>query len=289
MKVEFPTPYDQRNYDVHYQYVLNLLRYAGVEVELKIMRETAPCVFPMIVNGKTFQVDYSDLGEGLIDASKPCFRFHCKSRGALGNAYPFPPVSFHDWTAYDRLSQKLQYTCAWDRILMKQRSYGDAVERRDNVRSMLVNEFEELVDTKHDDGQEEFWLKGSECLVSVHVPGRCNNMLDRAQFQLMGLGVCTISPLLPEIFQNIVDSFGDPVKAHPLNFSEPLEGYTGTGGCQYIRCRDDYSDLKDIIQWCRRHRETCKGIGVCAKEFFQATATPRSVVQYMEGVCNSVS
>lgn len=278
MKIQFPANYDQRLYEIWYQYMLDLFKHAGIEVELKVMPEPRfECgCFPMTIDGIDFMVDYSDNGEcpeaDPIKTGKPCLRFHCKEK--LPNVYPFPPVSFYDWAEYEQLSQSIKYECTGNKILFKQRSYGSAVERRDRIRAMLTARYDTLVDTKYDDGQVDFWKIAGDCLVSVHVPGRNNNMLDRAQLQLMGLGVCTISPRLPELLPGY------------LNF--------GAGpGLHYMQCKDDYSDLIDIAEWCKVNKEKCLEIGKHAKYLFEKTCTPQAVKGWLgtvfarvkEGVC----
>lgn len=268
MKIQFPQPHDQRYYEIHYRYILNLLRHGGADVELKVMPEpylNCGC-FPIIVDGRRFMVDYTDGGDckqaDPATTGVPCLRFHCKEK--RDRVHPFPPSSFNNWAEYELLSKGKQYCAGTETILFKQRSYGGAVERRDKVRALLVGHYGNCVDTKADDPQHIFFREAVKCFVSVHVPGYCNNMLDRAQFQLMGLGVCTISPRLPEY-----------LPGHFILID----------GSHYVRCADDYSDLIQKIEWCRMNCAKCVEIGATAKRLFMEVAAPKTAIACLHKLC----
>lgn len=109
------------------------------------------------------------------------------------------------------------------------------------------------------DAAEAYWRRAVGSLVTVCVPGADNHHLDRGQHQLMGLGVCTISPQL----------FMAPLGDRPI------------AGEHYVACRDDYADLVERIEWCREHREECRALGRRAREFFQTHSTPQAIWRYI--------
>ena len=116
------------------------------------------------------------------------------------------------------------------------------------------------VKTKCLPNQIDYWMDINKCLVSVCVPGATNNMLDRGQWQYMAFGCCTISPILPEL----------------LPFDKKL-----IPDVHYIRCKDDYSDLLEKIEWCKQNREKCIEIGRNAKKLFLETSTPEKIVEWV--------
>jgi hypothetical protein len=109
--------------------------------------------------------------------------------------------------------------------------------------------------------QVDYWKKINGCLVSVHVPGFNNNILDRAQLQLMGFGCCTISPKLPELLPGYV----------------PL-----VPGTHYLECKGDYSDIPSIIDWCKSNRDECIDIGLNAKGLFMNHCTPEVLTLWIK-------
>ena len=109
--------------------------------------------------------------------------------------------------------------------------------------------------------QVTYWKKANNCLVSVHVPGARNDMLDRAQYQFMAFGVCTISPYLKDVLP------------HRAVFQPDYH---------YVECKPDYSDLIEKIEWCKKNRKKCIQIGKNAKDYFIAFCLPRVIVRWME-------
>ncbi len=275
MKVEFPRSYDQRMYDVHYLYMRNILQAAGCEiVEVHQPEARYMCgYFFITIDGQKFMVDYSDGGDaGECEpevTGLPCLRFHCKEKKHL--VFPFPPVSFYDWGRYKHLASLWTYKPG-KTVLMKQRAYCGAEERRNRVRKMLETtpEIACVLDTNWEDPQETFWKKGTECAVAVCVPGANNNMLDRGQLQLMAFGVCTISPHLPERL--------------PLINSD----IQNLHGC-YAQCKDDYSDLIECIEWCKENKEACIVIGQWGKTVFEQFCTPEAVGKWLAQIMKEVA
>lgn len=212
-------------------------------------------------------VDYNDLPQlpprsGEYDI---WFKFHSTSAHVpFGNVEPFPPCSFQNWRHYRELEKDVRYSANTDRILHVQRTKitlraqqwaDDLTRRRSLVREQLRGRYGDDVDVEFTD-QVAYWRKATNCLVSVHVPGMWNNMLDRAQLQLMGFGVCTVSPVLYTRLSKEDNPIPD---------------------VHYISCRDDFSDLVEKIEWCRNNRDRCREIGVAAKRLFQRTCLPEVV------------
>ncbi len=183
----------------------------------------------------------------------------------------FPQVSFYDWAEYHRLRGEVRYDPAApgampfaSRPILHMQARGHdrgplgPGPRRDFVHGLLRARFGgqvagELLP------QAEFWRLAGACSVSVHAPGSYNNCLDRGQWQLMALGVCTVSPT--------------------------LYSYCGDGppepGVHYVRCRDDYADLGDRVAGCLADPARCAAIGGSAAEFFRERGTPEGIWGYV--------
>lgn len=211
-------------------------------------------------------LDYNDLAE-----LPPCageydfwFKFHSTSAHVpFNNVRAFPPISFHNWRQFREIRSSIRYLALSDKILHVQKTKivlraaqwaEDLTRRRSLVRELLRETYGDHVDTEFTD-QVAYWQKSSTCLVSVHVPGMWNNMLDRAQIQMMAFGTCTISPVL---YTRLPNSQLVP-------------------GVHYVAVRDDYSDLLEKIEWCRKHRPECREIGAAASRLFDDNCTPEQI------------
>ncbi len=189
--------------------------------------------------------------------------------------YPFlgsvPQVSFHDWAEYLRLSGEVRYDplapgglpFAARPILHMQARGQDRGPlgpgpRRDLVHGLLRARFGDQVAGRLLP-QAELWRLAAGCSISVHAPGSYNNSLDRGQWQLMALGVCTASPTLYSYCGD-----GPP---------EPDE--------HYVRCRDDYADLGDRVAACLADPGRCAAIGAAAAQFFRERGTPEGIWGYV--------
>jgi len=259
----FPKKTTQRYWDIHYKYVLNIFESCGLNVILQEkpgLEENSnnPTLeFKVCIDGKWVEFDYSDNGETWNKSRVPLFKFHFKPHHKkLKNIYPFLPVCFYDW---NDLNLNIQYKAIGNTVLNCQKPYAGALARRNALREILKDY---PVDYSITD-QHTYWKKVNNCLVSVHVPGQNNNMLDRAQLQLMAFGCCTISPKLPEI----------------LPFNKSL-----IPNIHYIQCNDDYSDLTDKIDWCMENREKCIEIGNNVKDLFRSYFKPEKLIEYMEEI-----
>ena len=99
--------------------------------------------------------------------------------------------------------------------------------RRVHIHNLLKQHFPDI-DLNPNDTPLAFWNAQKTALAAICVPGHPTDMLlDRGQMELMMLGVCTISPYLPEVLLGDVR----------LEANE-----------DYLQCADDYSDLIDICK-----------------------------------------
>lgn len=260
--------------DMHYDFVLNLFLQQGLEIEYYDPAESAirhQRHFEIGFFGKKVLMDISDFEE--VHASHAefdaVFKFHYNAarHRSLANIYPFSPVSFTRWDLYNTLKAKLRYR-GHGLIRNNQSEVPWAQERRRFVRRLIERNFRGEADTRFYGGSPEGQLKYFEgiphTLVSVHVPGSRTAMLDRGQAQMMGFGVCTVSPTLPEML--------------PWN-KKPLPGE------HYLACREDYSDLIEILEWCQGHPEELVRIGRSSQTLFQESMTPERLVSWMRLSC----
>ena len=161
----------------------------------------------------------------------------------------------------------------WD-ISCRQRPYAGALERRIKVQKLLKDSFP---NTGYAPGQScnvltdivdqvRYWREINEIECAVFVPGYCNNIWDRGQAQYMAFGCYTISPSLPEV----------------LPFNRLI-----IPGVHYAQCKDDYSDLVDLIMQKRlnSNQSSYKEIGENAKKLFQETCTPEAIGKWIKSKC----
>ncbi|HVA45182.1 MAG TPA: glycosyl transferase family 90 [Pirellulales bacterium] len=223
--------------------------------------------YELRVDGVPVAIDISDYV--LVDAAVGGFEHWLRfTYTPLFAPFPgigsFPITSFLDWHEYERLCRELRYRAEGGRVVYSQRDYleeklpGGKTARRQHARRVLQERYGAALDDDWTD-RPGYWRRAADSLVTVCVPGADNHHLDRGQHQLLGLGVCTISPDL---------------------FIAPLEERL-VAGEHYVACRDDYADLIDQIEWCRAHRDACRQIGRQAQEFFQRHSTPRAIWRYV--------
>lgn len=273
MNIQFPINNGQKYYKTHYEFIFRIFKHCNLNIELKRNLLINSSNFKCVIDGKEvifcFSDDNNSFGIDDPELSKLIvFKFHYGMGTFFGrNVYPFSPISFYCWDEYNEMKNAIRYK-GLGIILNNQRAYGGALERRKYVKEILIKEFNDQVDFSLTN-QKNYWEKINLALVSVHVPGFCNNMLDRAQLQMMAFGCCTISPYLPEII-SYNDEENKPISLQP--------------GIHYIRCRDNYSDLIDIIKWCKTDfgKRKCIEIGDNAKEVFNKFLTPKPLVNYIQ-------
>lgn len=256
----------------HYEawrYIVGTLRaLPAVHVEFD-SRLTMPCwsAYELRVDGEPVVIDISDYV--LVDPAVGGFRHWLRFTytplfAPFPNIGSFPITSFLDWDEYERLADELAYRAGGETVLYGQSEAvaenlpGGKTQRRQYVRAVLRERYVGDLDDEWTD-RAAYWRRAAGSLVTVCVPGADNHHLDRGQHQLMGLGVCTISPEL----------FMAPLGDRPI------------AGEHYVACRDDYADLVERIEWCRAHREGCRAIGRQARDFFQTHSTPQAIWRYI--------
>jgi len=268
--IMFPGKINQRYYEIHYRYVLNIFKYLGCDIT-----EYEADDFIVKINDKSFLFDFWDTSE-VRESDLPTFKFHCEEE--TDKVFAFPPVSFYDWDEYYKLEKEIKYSSTTNLLYScRQRPYAGALERRTKVQKMLLDQFGEkhiemnFCEMPVDAGiltkqiaQIDYWKEVHNIGLAVFVPGHHNNMLDRGHIQYMALGCCTVSPRLPE----------------RLPFNRTIDPEL-----HYIQCPDDYSGLIELLN---KHRysggyyEPWNSIGNNAKQLFKETCTPEAIGKWIK-------
>jgi len=254
-------------YKAYIGYVRSILEFNKIQCVLR--GSASGTSFVVDLQGKRIVFDFSDfypINEGNLNSSA-YFKFHYSSdlHEKYKNMFPFPPVSFHDWGRFFSLRNQIRYCCNNNLVLCMQEPRKRALERRGAVQSRLILSLGGSVDVRFKLPQEEYWKKINNCLVHVFIPGARNNMLDRGHFQYLGLGCCTISPIIRD----------------ELPYYRALES-----GVHYIHCDDNYENLLGKIEWCKANRQECIRIGENAKKLFSDTSTPEKVWEWIRRCIN---
>ena len=248
-----------------------------VVVESADLRPLDWSSFPIRVDDVEVILDFGDwhLVNPTANQHNHWLRFHFhssyKSYPYLGS---FPPASFLNWEYYEIRQREIRERRDPKTVemILNNQSLGTAFDsrrrRRLKVRETLVSQF----------GSRANVVKGAtpiapmgmtavawhalaeHALCYIQVPGSWENILDRGQLQMMGLGIPTISPYL-------TDQCGD-------GHLQP--------GVHYLMCRQDYRDVPDLVHWCQHNREEAAGIGHNAWMFFQEFCTPIAVWSYIK-------
>ena len=251
----------RKYHGIYVKYLVDIFRAMGARVTLSGTDYDGRFIF-QVGNTNAF-IDYSDHPtiSRLWDKELPYFKFHCRAAHVkTSKIFPFPPISFYDWKKQAQVAKAISYTALGDLIINKQRPYGNAKERRLKIHKLLKAEYGKNAEIKCDDAQAVFWSRINNALVAVFAPGCYNNMMDRGHLQYLSFGCCTISPQIDDVFP----------------FHKQL-----IPGVHYLACRKDYSDLVEIIAWCKENRDICAGIGTHAKQFFDETCKPLKVKEWV--------
>lgn len=251
-KIIFPRNIQRQFPRPHYDYVFTIFRSLECDIKFEIRNE-----FAIDLDGKRFYIDYSDFKK-LDTEQKPLFKFHY--RGRRKNVFAFPPISFNNWRLYNRLKDNIKYKAEGHISSRQKKDYKIYHIMREKIQQFLSDTFKN-VQTEIIPNRVKYWNEINNCSVAVFVPGATNNMLDRAQWQYMAFGCCTISPRLPEI----------------LPFNKKI-----ISDVHYIKCKDDYSDLKEKVEGCQENPKKCIEIGKNAQKLFLDTCTPEKILKWME-------
>lgn len=288
--LSFPKEYLNIRYaKTHFDFFISYAKLAGYKIEFS---ENSPSKtfgegivytednwgFACCINGKQFFVNISDQYDLPIQSEYlnnfPNIKFfkYQKSERLNDNSIPLgPPICFNTFRPpnlkdfnnieeYFKLRESFVFSPG-DKILCKQRPYGDATRRRIGVKLMIMENFKNHDLNYSVMNQVNFWNISQNCLTSVCVPGHRNNMVDRGHMELIGLGVCTISPNVDTIF--CYDKVLEP-------------------DVHYIRCKDDYSDLTEKIKMLQKDKKLSKQIGDNARDFFDTYYKPEKYFEWIE-------
>lgn len=276
MKLTIP-PIETAGTDLYielcWHHLKNSAEYAGVEVTIDPkLQKAADNAIEMLVDGEIAVYDYSDYLNLALNsgAYKHWFRFHYVE-GYYGtkNLHSFPPISFLDWKHYYWLEKTVKVGIGQN-IWFKQAIFEgggtlvdkDRCDRRREMASKLRGLDIPNLDTTIW-GQNEYWDRVPECGLSIHVPGSWRHSLDRGQLQMMGLGVCTVSP----------------------DIWTACCGLRPQAGEHYIMLDDRFVNLEHCLglplltRW---------AIGTAAKRWFQDHCTPKAIWSYVGRMMNNV-
>lgn len=272
----------QKNYlqfrygNIHIQFFIDYIKLGGANIKFisennKVFHSSDNShnlFFSILINGNQVIIDYSDhyYTNGYKKYKDiPWFKFHYYNdvHDKIKNVFPLGPILVYgpkrfSLNEYFLIRKKFEYIPG-DSILNMQKPGGLALERRRNVQNILKGSIKSLK-TNSNLSQKEFWNEHRKCLAAVCVPGANNDMLDRGQYELMGLGVCTISPVIKTVL--------------PWNRELII-------GEHYISCKDDYSDLVEIIEWCNKNKKECKIIGDNIKNVFNSVSVPKKYFKWI--------
>mgnify|MGYP001596933487 CR=1 FL=1 len=274
------------HYYRHFRFFSEWAKLAGISVEIlpegkhsKVWAKDypGPNAFSVVLDGKQLIIDYSDLlEEGVRKYEKkvPYIKYYyydlpeCRK---IKNLYPVgSQIDIQDGTyeEFFDVCETSYYKAQGDIVLCNQLPHTRALDRRLDVQSKLKEWYGDNADTSYIPmAQKQFWNKLQECFISVVVPGACNSCIDRGHCEQLALGICTISPHLETLF---------PRWEHLIPNKH------------YLMCRDDYSDLKDVIHWAYTHKEECVNIGRSAAQLFKKCYTPSKYFEYIENIVKGV-
>lgn len=262
----FPTSYVNHRYKkIHFNFFLEYIaNNTKLILDSSLKAPEKELYFEASFKGKKFVVDYCDhfTRNWYSNTKTPYFKFQTSDE-SIKEAIPLGPPIVSTFKhgcrldLYNRIKSQFKYTTP-TKVLNMQVPNGAALKRRSDVQNKLKKKYGQESITKKN-RQEIFWMSHTNA-VAVCVPGATNNMVDRGHMELMGLGVCTISPQLDTQFcynQKLI----------------PDE--------HYIQCKDDYSDLHDVIDRALAFPKTSLEIGKNAQHFFESYYSPEKYWEWI--------
>jgi len=239
-------------HQIHCQYLVELFKYCGYEIEYTDnVVQLDEVVFEVVLNDVKFYVDFGDHLK-IHTNNRPLIKYHLDKNLKNTDIIPISPISFYDWKQYFELEKKIQYTFG-KTVLNNQVPGGAAVKRRLYLKDLIVKSFSNS-DTEITN-QLDYWKKINTAKVAVFAPGARIDILDRGQLQYMAFGCCTISPELND----------------KITFNkEPI------AGIHYIKCKDDFSDVVNIVE--SLSKDVALKIGNNAKQLFKETCLPTAII-----------
>ena len=269
-KLIFPSDYEKHRYgNIHLSFFLEYAKLAGLQIDYDVNQrvfcyfEKTKWIFSCVINDQQVIFDYGDHVKNYIDEflNIPYFKFQVQNDktkaipvGPLFVKNPYTDLTT-DWFLDFR--EQFQYKHS-KKILSKQIPHKD---RRVFVQSLLEENFPATrIDIKAHEKQAVFWKKHEVCAGAICVPGSTNNMLDRGQYELMLLGVPTISP---------------HIKTR-LPWNLKLES-----GKHYLKCKDDFSDVIEKAKILQNNPNLCYEISKNARELFESYCCPEKYWQWI--------
>ena len=267
--LKFPRDYLEHKYGlIHFHFFVQYARIAGIEVELvesddRVFISDDHLIFSCVINDQQVIVDYADhsiRNWKQFYPNIPYFKFQTVKQNPQ-NLIPLgPPIvgvkrigtKGATMREYNHIRYHYDYRPG-SAVLCKQLPNGAAIDRRNHVHRLLQENFTDADITANSD-QIDFWKAHENCLAAVCVPGATNNMVDRGHLELIGLGVCTVSPKLYTLFPQWAELIPNR---------------------HYIQCADDYSDLVDILRHLEKNPVICQRTGSNAKKFYEEYYTPK--------------
>lgn len=264
-KITVPYNKGQRYYPIHYQYINDIFLSAGYELSFNDYEDLI-----VEINGKKIMFDYFDninclLGseqlkndrKSILEEVDKIFKFHYSPDINYGEEFnnkiiSFTPISFYfrtqGYTIYKQYKGE-------GYITSRQIPYGNATKRRLRIQKILRDKYKAKTNII---SQQEWWNEIDKIKIPVFVGGYSNNILDRGQLQYMAFACPTISTELPE----------------SIAFNQKLIPNT-----HYIKCKDDYSDLEEIINYLNINK--AKEIGLNSRALFLETSTPSKLIEWI--------
>jgi hypothetical protein len=259
-------------YKAYFMSLHRSAKYIGMQTVIGLNSMVWCCpknAFSATLNDKQFIMDFSDLKPFQLspkDFDCPYFKWHYSydtpAHEACENVRPLCVLQDYDWAKFGKIRVAFQYNASGNIVTNNQRIRGAAKGRRYRVQRILSDKYSMGVSLGFVD-QVQWWLSHENCLAAVHVPGARNDMLDRGQLELMGLGVCVISPEIVTVLAG-------------YRTLEPFK--------HYVPVEPSYCNLIEMVEWCRTHRAACKQIGENAKRLFNEVAYPSSYWAYIREV-----
>jgi len=266
-------------HDLHFPYVLNMFKYVNANIvyfnpakskNWKFIRPLrSRSKLEMIIDGKNVLFEFGDYdweassSVPLANKFDAIFVVHWFDdiHNGVNNIFPLCPVNFTDWSLFEELRKNVVYAPTKDKLILHNQRPMDDDGRREKGRNLIIEHYPSQFDvTFYEKDQRRFFMNLNDALVSVHVPGCREDILDRGQTQMFGLGACTISPYMKEKIAGNIE----------------IEAWK-----HYVPCQPDLSDLVNKIEWCKANVDRCKEIGDNAKELFYNYIHPFKLVKWI--------
>lgn len=272
----FPRDYISHKYaEIHFSFIIKYAERAGIDVRLVDDTEsvyvskdewTKGLKIFCELNSKSIIIDFSDFSRRQSAdeyPQTPYFKFQCPNGNKPMNIFPCGPVFIMPEASgtvdnYFNIKRNFKYECSTDVVLNKQTPRAGALRRRKEAQSILSKVKD--VDITIESDKNTFWKKHENCLSTICIPGACEDSLDRGHYELLGLGVCVISPPIPIL----------------LPWNKEL-----IPNVHYIAIKHNFSDLIEKINWCKSHKEKCTKIGHNAKKLFDTSFTPERTWEWI--------